>query len=60
MRNTDDGPFGSTQAFLDSKLLFSQDAYGQEICSVVSDGEAVGVMMGWERPISTPFLFQKL
>lgn len=53
MRWTDDGPFGSTAAFLDSKILFSRDAHGQDICSVVSGGETVGVMMGWEGPIST-------
>ncbi|KAF8516042.1 arginine methyl transferase [Gautieria morchelliformis] len=51
VRSPDDGPFSSTEAFLDSKLFFSHDAHGQEICSVVYGNETVGVMMGWERPI---------
>lgn len=53
--SVDDGPFGSTAAFMKSKLFFSHDARGQEICNVISDGETMGVMMGWERPISTCF-----
>jgi hypothetical protein len=52
VRHNDSGPFGSTEAFLKSKLRFSKDAHGQEICSVVSGEETVGVMMGWERGIS--------
>ncbi|KAF8585894.1 hypothetical protein K439DRAFT_1409609 [Ramaria rubella] len=51
LRNFDEGPFGSTDAFLTSRLLFSKDAHGQEICSVVSGEDTVGVMMGWERNI---------
>ncbi|KAF8513899.1 hypothetical protein BU17DRAFT_52912 [Hysterangium stoloniferum] len=51
LRSVDGGPFGSTTAFLNSRLIFSRDSYGQEICSVVSDGITVGVMMGWERGI---------
>lgn len=28
------------------------DEHGQEMCSVISDGLTVGVMMGWEQGIS--------
>ncbi|KAF8653583.1 hypothetical protein AX16_003861 [Volvariella volvacea WC 439] len=43
---------GSTEAFLASKLRFTTDERGQEICFLtVEGGEEVGVMMGWERGI---------
>ncbi|GJJ16206.1 hypothetical protein Clacol_010502 [Clathrus columnatus] len=51
LKNEDPSPFGSSSAFLESNLIFSVDKNGQEICSVISDGETVGVMMGWERNI---------
>lgn len=51
LKNEDAGPFGSSSSFLESKLIFSVDKYGQEICSVTSNDETVGVMMGWERDI---------
>ena len=43
----------STDAFLKSKLTYTTDDYGQEICLLRTDGGVeVGVMMGWEREIS--------
>ncbi|KIJ46111.1 hypothetical protein M422DRAFT_29486 [Sphaerobolus stellatus SS14] len=51
LRNVDNGAFGSTDAFLDSSLVYSRDEFGQEICGVKSGDETVGVMMGWERGI---------
>ncbi len=50
----DESAASSTEAFLRMPLKFSEDENGQAICSVkVSRGEEVGVMMGWELPIST-------
>lgn len=44
---------GSNAEFLQSQLHFVKDAHGQEVCLTRSaDGTEVGVMMGWERPIS--------
>ncbi|KAG8934532.1 Arginine N-methyltransferase 2 [Tulasnella sp. 418] len=45
-------PAVSSDAFLSTKLRYTIDENGQEICLVdAGDGEDVGVMMGWERPI---------
>ena len=44
--------FGSTDAFLHSRLRYTKDAQGQEICLLAAGDEEVGVMMGWEREIS--------
>lgn len=53
LKATDTTAAGSPEAFLASKLKFTTDDRGQEICLLkVSDGEEVGVMMGWERGIS--------
>ncbi|ELU38290.1 arginine methyl transferase [Rhizoctonia solani AG-1 IA] len=43
---------GSTEEFLKSKLTYRKDENGQEIVLLDIDGEEVGVMMGWEKPIS--------
>ncbi|TBU33924.1 arginine methyl transferase [Dichomitus squalens] len=52
LKATDTTPAGSTDAFLDTKLEYTKDENGQDICLVkVSDNEEVGVMMGWERGI---------
>jgi len=52
IQNKDDTAAGSPEAFMSSKLRFSTDANGQEVCMVDAGGEEVGVMMGWELPIS--------
>lgn len=52
LQNPDTTPAGSIDAFLQSKLRFDVDDHGQAICLVDAGGEKVGVMMGWERPIS--------
>ncbi|KAI0663606.1 S-adenosyl-L-methionine-dependent methyltransferase [Cubamyces menziesii] len=52
LKATDTTPAGSTDAFLSTKLEYTKDEHGQEICLVkVADQEEVGVMMGWERGI---------
>ncbi|KAH9858826.1 hypothetical protein C2E23DRAFT_800271 [Lenzites betulinus] len=52
LKATDTTPAGSTDAFLASRLEYTIDEHGQEICLVkVADQEEVGVMMGWERDI---------
>ncbi|PCH43663.1 arginine methyl transferase [Wolfiporia cocos MD-104 SS10] len=52
LKATDTTPAGSTDAFLSSRLHYTTDEHGQEICLVkVNDDEEVGVMMGWERGI---------
>ena len=53
LKATDTTPAGSTDAFLSTKLEYTKDENGQDICLVkVDDAEEVGVMMGWERGIS--------
>lgn len=53
IRQEDVSAVGSTDAFLASRLQYTKDAKGQEICLLkLDDGEQVGVMMGWEREIS--------
>lgn len=51
LRATDSTATGSTDEFLSSKLRFTQDAHGQDICLVTVEEDEIGVMMGWERPI---------
>ncbi|KAI0374138.1 hypothetical protein BV20DRAFT_936687 [Pilatotrama ljubarskyi] len=52
LKATDSTPAGSTDAFLSTRLEYTTDEHGQEICLVkVADQEEVGVMMGWERGI---------
>ena len=53
LKASDDTAAGSTDNFLSSRLRYTRDDHGQEICLVnVGEGEDVGVMMGWERDIS--------
>ncbi|CDO74448.1 hypothetical protein BN946_scf184979.g3 [Trametes cinnabarina] len=53
LKATDSTPAGSTDAFLSTRLEYTKDEHGQEICLVkVADQDEVGVMMGWERGIS--------
>ena len=53
LQGTDNSAVASTDAFLASKLRYTQDAHGQDICMLeLDDGQEVGVMMGWEREIS--------
>ena len=53
LKATDSTPAGSTDAFLSTKLEYTKDEHGQDVCLVkVNDEEKVGVMMGWERGIS--------
>ncbi|KIK46916.1 hypothetical protein CY34DRAFT_344694 [Suillus luteus UH-Slu-Lm8-n1] len=52
LRDVDNSAVASTDAFLSSKLRYTQDAHGQDICLLdLDDGQEVGVMMGWEREI---------
>ncbi|KAH0827809.1 arginine methyl transferase [Lanmaoa asiatica] len=52
IREGDASAAGSTDAFLASRLQYTKDAKGQEICLLkLEDGGEVGVMMGWEREI---------
>ena len=43
---------GSSEEFLKSRLRFTKDVHGQDICLVKAGDDEVGVMMGWERGIS--------
>ena len=52
LRAQDDTATGSTEKFLSSKLHYTQDEHGQEICLLREGKREVGVMMGWERDIS--------
>ncbi|KAJ3575098.1 hypothetical protein NP233_g1324 [Leucocoprinus birnbaumii] len=51
LREADDTAAGSSANFLSSKLRYTKDETGQDICFVSVDGEDIGVMMGWETPI---------
>ncbi|KAF8633399.1 hypothetical protein AX17_004570 [Amanita inopinata Kibby_2008] len=51
LRETDGTPAGSSKAFLSSKLHFTKDETGQDVCLVNAGSQEVGVMMGWEREI---------
>jgi protein arginine N-methyltransferase 2 len=52
LRAEDSTPAGSTDEFLKSKLVYRTDENGQEVVVIDIGGEEVGVMMGWEKPIS--------
>jgi len=52
LRAQDDTATGSTEKFLSSKLHYTRDGHGQEICLLREGKKEVGVMMGWERDIS--------
>ncbi|KAF8630643.1 hypothetical protein AX15_002794 [Amanita polypyramis BW_CC] len=51
LREKDDTAAGSSAAFLSSRLRFTKDDTGQDICFVDAGGQEVGVMMGWEKKI---------
>ncbi|KAJ7096265.1 S-adenosyl-L-methionine-dependent methyltransferase [Mycena epipterygia] len=51
LRSTDETAAASTDAFLSSKLRFTVDNHGQDICMLNVEGEEIGVMMGWENGI---------
>jgi hypothetical protein len=51
LRDTDSTANNSTDAFLSSKLTFTKDARGQNICLLNAGEDEIGVMMGWEQGI---------
>ena len=51
LHQTDVSAAGSSDAFLTSKLRFTTDEYGQDICILKAGEDKIGVMMGWERDI---------
>ena len=51
LQEKDDTAAGSNTAFLSSRLRFTKDEMGQDVCFVDAGGQEVGVMMGWERKI---------
>ncbi|KAL0577319.1 Arginine N-methyltransferase 2 [Marasmius crinis-equi] len=51
LSNTDQTAAASTEIFLNSRLTFTTDEQGQEVCVVRAGDEEVGVMMTWERGI---------
>ncbi|KIJ61304.1 hypothetical protein HYDPIDRAFT_169751 [Hydnomerulius pinastri MD-312] len=52
IRNDDTSAMASTDAFLASRLQYTKDTRGQEICLLkLKNGIEVGVMMGWEQEI---------
>lgn len=53
LKSEDDTAAGSSDEYLSSKLTFKTDEYGQDICVVNAGEDEVGVMMGWEKEIST-------
>ena len=53
LREVDDTALRSTGKFLSSRLKYVTDAHGQEICLLQDGDTEIGVMMGWERGIST-------
>lgn len=59
LKTQDSTAAGSSSTFLSSRLRYSVDSHGQEVCLVDSGpAEEVGVMMGWERPISRSGSFE--
>ncbi len=52
LKEEDDTALGSTDKFLSSRLRYTTDAHGQDICLLQSGEAEIGVMMGWERGIS--------
>jgi len=53
LREVEDTALRSTEKFLSSRLKYVTDAHGQEICLLRDGDTEIGVMMGWEREIST-------
>lgn len=52
LKEEDDTALGSIDNFLSSRLRYTSDQRGQEICLLQSGDTEIGVMMGWERGIS--------
>src|SRR6266702_1345214 len=59
LREEDDTALGSTDKFLSSRLRYTIDEHGQEICLLQSGDTEIGVMMGWERGISAFTAFER-
>jgi protein arginine N-methyltransferase 2 len=59
LKEEDDTALGSTNQFLSSRLRYTTDAHGQDICLLQDGDTEIGVMMGWERGISA-FRFLKI
>ncbi|KAF8324473.1 arginine methyl transferase [Cantharellus anzutake] len=54
LKSSEDSSAGSPSKFLASRLRFTKDNNGQEICLASLNGsEEVGVMMGWESVLET-------
>ncbi|KAI0288539.1 S-adenosyl-L-methionine-dependent methyltransferase [Russula brevipes] len=51
LKEQDDTALSSTDKFLSSRLRYTTDVHGQEICLLQSGDIEIGVMMGWERAI---------
>ncbi|KAI0036944.1 S-adenosyl-L-methionine-dependent methyltransferase [Vararia minispora EC-137] len=51
LKSIDHSALGSVAAFLSSKLRYTTDVFGQEICLLQTGDTEIGVMMGWEREI---------
>ena len=58
LREEDYTALSSTGSFLSSSLEFVTDAHGQEICLLQDGDTEIGVMMGWERRISTFYSYR--
>jgi protein arginine N-methyltransferase 2 len=53
LKEEGDTALRSADKFLSSHLVYTTDAHGQDICLLQSGDIEIGVMMGWERGIST-------
>lgn len=53
LRDNDLTAAASPATFLSSRMRFSTDINGQEICVISAGGDEIGVMMGWERDLSS-------
>ncbi|THH07221.1 hypothetical protein EW145_g3532 [Phellinidium pouzarii] len=51
LRTNDTAAAASSTEFLNSRLKFTKDVNGQDVCLVKAGGADIGVMMGWERGI---------
>jgi hypothetical protein len=56
LKSMDTTAAGSLDTFLTTRLHYTKDANGQDICMVNTGEGDVGVMMGWERNISASCL----
>jgi hypothetical protein len=60
LKEEDDTALGSSDKFLSSRLRYTTDAQGEDICLLQSGDIEIGVMMGWERGISAfRFVFSR-